>query len=359
MIYSKYLLFPIFFIFFVPNTGSRMTWTYRQWEQKIASSFEPVFFVSVHPSNKEPRPDLIHHRGIYKDTHGSGQPWADYQLRCNFPIAMVAAPEMFDPQHAWTALQKAEESLLGPLGMRTLDPEDWAYNGFYNNSNDSDDPKLAHGYNYHQGPRFSTLPPLHARVIRTGSMKRRLVPKVHILCQRDCNKRAIVPSRYLVLAINLHSGRGSNRATSHIHSDSQRACARVQHQQQLSRRTSTVETTCRATRNTRRRGGKLRDQEHKKARRLTSRPGTQEGEEVNCATRNTRRNTRRRGGKLRDQEHKKITVYISWQSTGVDMLMAGSDKSQQVLRTGVDMLMADSDKSQQVLKDWCRHVDGR
>lgn len=153
------------------KSGTTIKWSFKQWADKIQNSFEQFFWINVSRTAGEIRPDLINKRGIYKDSYGATQAWADFQLRCNFPIAMVVvcychdnydnciielkflqAPEMFNPKHAWIALQNAEKYLLGPLGMKTLDPEDWAYCGNYNNSDDSNNHKTAHGFNYHQGP---------------------------------------------------------------------------------------------------------------------------------------------------------------------------------------------------------------
>lgn len=86
---------------------------------------------------------------------------------------------MFNPHHAWTALETADRLLLGPLGMRTLTEHDWAYLGDYNVEDDSEDPKRAHGFSYHNGPvrgggrrqRWLLLPRGQRQGLRSGTNK--------------------------------------------------------------------------------------------------------------------------------------------------------------------------------------------
>ncbi|XP_040065011.2 glycogen debranching enzyme [Ixodes scapularis] len=137
--------------------GVKTVMTFDQWGSLIKKHFEGCFWVP--PANEPTSPDDLHphltnRRCIYKDCYGAAPPWSDYQLRPNFPIAMVLAPELFTVQRAWEALKVVREVLVGPFGMKTLDPSDLNYNGYYSNSNDSNDYKVAHGFNYHQGPEW-------------------------------------------------------------------------------------------------------------------------------------------------------------------------------------------------------------
>ncbi|KAJ7408776.1 hypothetical protein WISP_118700 [Willisornis vidua] len=139
----------------VKRHGKEEIVTYDEWNRKIQEHFERLFFVSENPADpNEKHPNLVHKRGIYKDSYGASSPWCDYQLRPNFTIAMVVAPELFTPEKAWKALQIAEEKLLGPLGMKTLDPDDMVYCGVYDNALDNDNYNVAKGFNYHQGPEW-------------------------------------------------------------------------------------------------------------------------------------------------------------------------------------------------------------
>ncbi|XP_032420985.1 glycogen debranching enzyme isoform X2 [Xiphophorus hellerii] len=139
----------------VHRDGTDVFILYTEWNKQLQQSFEVEFWVSGDSQDpNEKHPDLVHKKGIYKDSYGASNPWCDYQLRPNFTIAMVVAPELFTLERAWKALEIAQKKLLGPLGMKTLDPDDMVYCGVYNNALDSDNYNLAKGFNYHQGPEW-------------------------------------------------------------------------------------------------------------------------------------------------------------------------------------------------------------
>merc|ERR1719319_797904 len=123
------------------------------WADTIQANFDRHFWVGGEEGAEvEPHPHPVNCTSMYKDSVGSGGQYTDYQLRPNAAIALAVAPDLACPRRAWAALGVMAARLLGPLGLATLDPADWAYRGDYHNSEQGGDPATAHGANYHQGP---------------------------------------------------------------------------------------------------------------------------------------------------------------------------------------------------------------
>lgn len=126
--------------------------TYKEWADLIQASFEKHYFVPLDPKEDADfviNSSIVNHRGMYKDVYGTpkDREFSDYQLRCNFTLPMVVAPELFTPTRALAALRLADRTIRGPLGMKTLDPSDMQYRPDYDNQNDSDDMSVAKGWN--------------------------------------------------------------------------------------------------------------------------------------------------------------------------------------------------------------------
>ena len=151
------------------TNGNKFSWD--GWSKKIDSNFEKYFWIDEASTETH-----VNKRSIYKDSYGSSIPWADYQLRPNFLIALSLAPQMVNKAHAQQALQQCRLSLMNEpntVGIKTLDASDYNYCGYYDNSNDSDDMRVAHGFNYHQGERNLSLPlpPIKQHLVTAFSLQ--------------------------------------------------------------------------------------------------------------------------------------------------------------------------------------------
>mmetsp|Transcript_19591 Transcript_19591/g.35971 ORF Transcript_19591/g.35971 Transcript_19591/m.35971 type:complete len:1576 (-) Transcript_19591:43-4770(-) len=127
--------------------------SYKHWAKTIKQAFEPQFWIPLETGRIS---------GYYKDTVGSEIHEADAKLRPNQCIAMAVAPDLFDGNHCIVALEIIEKHLLpdieqNQIGVRTLNKEDPWYRPVYDNSNDSSDFSVAHGFSYHNGPEWLWL----------------------------------------------------------------------------------------------------------------------------------------------------------------------------------------------------------
>ncbi len=97
--------------------SDKTKFSFKEWSHKIQLNFDQYFYISE-DSNEQ----FVNRRKIYKDSYGATNQWQDFQLRPNFLITMVLAPELFERSKAINALNVVKDVLIGPLGVKTLDP---------------------------------------------------------------------------------------------------------------------------------------------------------------------------------------------------------------------------------------------
>lgn len=168
------------------------TISFEQWASLVKDNFERCYYVpesAEEDSSYDVNADVVNRRGMYKDLYKSGKEYEDYQLRPNFPIAMTVAPDLFNPDHAMTALRLADKALRGPTGMATLDPADLNYHPYYNNSEDSDNFATSKGRNYHQGPEWLWPTGFFLRALLKFDLKRRTTPEGRIEAFQQVTRR--------------------------------------------------------------------------------------------------------------------------------------------------------------------------
>ncbi|KAI9668292.1 MAG: hypothetical protein M1821_001112 [Bathelium mastoideum] len=168
------------------------TITFGEWAARIKANFEHSYYIpldSAEDAKYDVNTRIVNRRGIYKDLHRSGKEYEDYQLRPNFPIAMTVAPDLFNPTHALQALEVADHVLLGPSGVKTLDPSDLNYRGYYINSEDSTDFHTSKGRNYHQGPEWLWPRGFFLRAMLRFDMLRRKTKEEKVECFQQVTRR--------------------------------------------------------------------------------------------------------------------------------------------------------------------------
>jgi glycogen debranching enzyme len=166
--------------------------TFSDWASRIKKNFERCYYVplrSKDDSKYDINTKIVNRRGIYKDLYKSGKEYEDYQLRPNFPVAMTVAPDLFDDEHAMTALFIADKVLRGPTGMATLDPADLNYRPNYNNSEDSTDFATSKGRNYHQGPEWLWPTGFFLRALLKFDLKRSKTPEARTEAFQQITRR--------------------------------------------------------------------------------------------------------------------------------------------------------------------------
>ncbi|GAB7349549.1 hypothetical protein MBLNU459_g0249t2 [Dothideomycetes sp. NU459] len=175
----------------VSTKGDKVV-TFKEWAAKIRDNFEHCYYVPLDQaddSKYDVNSAVVNRRGIYKDVYKCSKEYRDYQLRPNFPIAMTVAPDLFNPEHALNALVKADDALLGPTGMATLDPADMEYHPNYINSEDSTNFHTSKGRNYHQGPEWVWPRGFYLRALLKFDLMRRKTAEEKVEAFQQITKR--------------------------------------------------------------------------------------------------------------------------------------------------------------------------